>query len=85
MLDELLEILFVQVVARILRVVLFPLALLVCTPFIFTRAVVLAIRQKTKWLLLGRCLLVELKRGFHGTRRSNQALKLTATRRVFTF
>jgi hypothetical protein len=49
MLDELLGAMFVQIVVRILRVVFFPVALLVCTPFILVRGALLAARHRTKF------------------------------------
>jgi hypothetical protein len=49
MLDELLGIVFVQVVVRIFRIVFFPVALLVCTPFILFRGAVLAARHRAKF------------------------------------
>ena len=50
MLDELLGGLVVQILARICRVLLFPVALLICTPFIVIRAAILAARQQTTFV-----------------------------------
>jgi hypothetical protein len=49
MLDETLGELIVWLIAFVCRIILFPVALLICTPFIFIRAAVLAIRQRQKF------------------------------------
>jgi hypothetical protein len=49
MLDELFGTVLVELVARILRIVFFPVALLVFTPLIFVRGVVLAARHRAKF------------------------------------
>ena len=49
MLDELLGFVFRDVLRFILRIMLFPVALLVCTPFILIRAAILASRDKMKF------------------------------------
>jgi hypothetical protein len=50
MLDELLGSVFVEIVVRVLRFVLYPLALLVCTPFVLVRGAVLAARHQAKFV-----------------------------------
>jgi hypothetical protein len=50
MLDELLGTVFVEVVVRVLRFIFFPVALLLCTPFILIRAAVLAMRHRAKFI-----------------------------------
>jgi hypothetical protein len=49
MLDEILGVAFVRVVAFVFRIVLFPVALLICTPFILIRAAILAARHRAKF------------------------------------
>jgi len=49
MLDELLGIVFVRFLAHVFRIVFFPVALLVCTPFILVRGAVLAARHHAKF------------------------------------
>ena len=49
MLDELLGIALRDILLFIFRILLFPVALLVCTPFILIRAVILASRGKMKF------------------------------------
>ena len=49
MLDELLGFALRDILLFILRILLFPVALLVCTPFILIRAVILASRDKMKF------------------------------------
>jgi hypothetical protein len=49
MLDELLGIALRDILHFILRIMLFPVALLVCTPFIVIRAAILASRNKMKF------------------------------------
>ena len=49
MLDLLLRTVVVELVLRILRIVFFPVALLVCTPFILVRGVVLAARRRARF------------------------------------
>jgi len=46
MLDELIGGVLVQLLARITRFVLFPVALVICTPFILIHAAVLALRRQ---------------------------------------
>ncbi|HEY4281652.1 MAG TPA: hypothetical protein VGM62_01220 [Chthoniobacterales bacterium] len=49
MLDELLGIALRDILRFILRILLFPVALLVCTPFILIRAAILASRDQMKF------------------------------------
>ncbi len=49
MLDELLGAVFVELVGRLLRIVFFPGALLICTPFILVGGVVLAALHRAKF------------------------------------
>ena len=46
MLDEILRFLMTDLLRFALRIVLFPLALVICTPFIVIRAVILALRHR---------------------------------------
>ena len=52
MLDELLGLLFRDVLIFVLRVLLFPIALLLCTPLILLHAAVLALRGRGKFVHL---------------------------------
>ena len=49
MIDELLGLLFRDVLWFVLRILLFPVALLLCAPFILIHAAVLALRDKAKF------------------------------------
>ena len=46
MLDEILRFLITDLLRFVLRIILFPLALVICTPFILIRAVILALRRR---------------------------------------
>ncbi|HKQ38259.1 MAG TPA: hypothetical protein VJ063_09290 [Verrucomicrobiae bacterium] len=50
MLDEILGSVLVEIVVRVLRVLFFPVALLVCTPFILIRGAVLAARHHARFI-----------------------------------
>ncbi len=49
MLDEILGSLVVRLVAFICRIILFPVALVLCTPFILVRAAILALRERQRF------------------------------------
>ena len=50
MLDEILGLLLRGLRLFVLRIILFPIALVVCTPFIFVRAAILALLRRQRFI-----------------------------------
>jgi hypothetical protein len=50
MLDELLQFALRDILRIVLRFIFFPVALLLCTPFIFIRAAILALRNQMRFI-----------------------------------
>jgi len=50
MLDEILDLFVRGLLVFVVRIILFPVALLACTPFIFIRAAILALRRRQSFV-----------------------------------
>ncbi len=50
MLDDILRILLADLLRFVLRIILFPVALVVCTPFILIRAVIQTLRRRETFI-----------------------------------